>query len=169
VSVLDVVLLSVLATALFLVAVFYIVRGINGVWRLVRDLVTVLIKTNTAIKEVTMRLYEARASLVAVHGELSFMRSITQAANPNFGQENPQPPLGRASTMPPSTGAPPFPTPVWDKFPTAEPAKPEDTDLRILEQDEQDIMDAQALEELRARGIEPDNEDEPRAAVGEEA
>ena len=161
-SVLDVVLLSVLGTAILLIAVYFLVKAAKSAWVLLNGLVGTLNK-------ILRSLYDVSTLLRIIQGEMSFMRSVTQAANPNFGQEVPQPPLGRAGTMPGSGGTPQFPTPVWDKFPTAEPAKPEDTDLRILEQDEQDMMEAQALEELRARGIEPDNDDEPRPAVGEEA
>ena len=161
-SLFDVVLLSVLATALLLIAVFFLVKGVRAVWSLVRDL-------NANLQQAKLSLHSLILLLQTVRDELAYMRSITQAASPNFGQEPPQPPLGRAGTMP--GGAPQFPTPVWDHFHAVAPdALQEDTDTGLLEQTDRELIEAQNLETLREHGIEPDeNDDRPIEAVVDEA
>ena len=165
-STLDIIVLTVLATILIGVVVFFLVKGFRSLWTLLTNILAALLKTQIALRESTTRVYEARLALVAVQGELAFMRSMTQPS-PNFGHEAPQPPLGHAGVMP---GPPPFPAPVWDRYaPSAPDATPEDTPMDLIEQDDRDVQEAQTLEYLRSKGIEPDEGDEPQPAVIDEA
>lgn len=159
-SSLDIVLISVLVTAILLVAVFFIVKGVRAVWKLFLSL-------GRSITAAEATLQQVRPLLQQIRDEMVYLRSITQAASPNFGQpENPNPPIGRAGRMP----TPEFPVPVWDRFATPPPDATEaDTDMEVLEQTDKELLEAQAHEELRAHGIEPDPEDDrPQQAVVEE-
>jgi hypothetical protein len=158
-SVTDVILATFAATVT-LIAV--------GVWsyRVVRTIRSYAKRLVTAVEANVAATGRASAAAELVHGELAFMRQVTQAA---AGQqvEVPQPPIGRAGRMPPA-----FPQRDWSVYvpnPNAPDAKPEDTDASLLSQTEQEVMEAQAREEMRGRGIEPDEEGLPEAAVVDQA
>ena len=134
------------------------------------SLETSLKALNKTLKGLPEEAKKATELLALVHSEMTYMRELTQQAAQGIAQEAEvtppaaTPPLGRAGTMPPA-----FPTRAWETYPIAPDAKLEDTDNSLLEQTEQEVMDAQGREELRAKGIEPELEDEEQPAVMEEA
>jgi len=140
-----------ISTLVLIVAVWAIVKGVRGLRRMLGD----FLKT---VRGLTVAAQQAAAVLESVRAELAYMRQMTQAAMPQQAEAIPQPPMGRVDRMPPA-----FPQRDW--FPDA---KPTDTDTNLLEQTDQDVMEAQEREERRARGIE-EFDDVPQMAVREEA
>lgn len=154
----DIILATFVGTLVFAVVVFFAVKAIRAVWTLLKD----MLKAN---KMLLAAMRESSQVLSGVQGELAYMRQLTQAASPGIGQEPvPVPPLGRVGTMPPA-----FPQREWDLYPNAAPAKPEDTDYSLLNQTEEEMVAAQAREELRGKGIEPELDEGQQPAVVEEA
>jgi hypothetical protein len=155
---LDIVLVTGLATALLLVAGYFLCRAIYRVWTVLKDL-------SAAAKELAVAVKGAANVAGMLQAEIAYMRSITQGSPGQIETPPPVPPLGRAGTMPP------FPTRDLSTYRTVPPedAKPEDTDKALLEQDDQEMMAAQAREEMRASGIEPEEDEGPQPAVVEEA
>jgi hypothetical protein len=99
--------------------------------------------------------------VAGVQGELAYMRQLSQGVVAQEAAATP-PPIGRAGRMPPA-----FPQRDWSEY--APDAKPEDTDHSLLTQTDEEVVEAQAREEMRARGQEPDMEGLPQAAVVDEA
>lgn len=151
----DAILATFVATLILAVAIYFIVRGVRAVWKMANASLNAQ-KTLTAVAR------EAVQGLRSVQAELAYMRQMTQAVVQNSEQPSPAPPVGRAGTMPPAY-------PNWNDFhPNLPDAAPEDTDRRVLEQTEEDMLVAQGHEEMRARGVEPDIDDAPQPAVRED-
>ena len=166
-SILDVIVLTVVATLLVGIIGYYLVKCFRSGWAFMQDFLKVLREVAAIMCALEIHLICLKKTIKAIYDELTYMRSMTQPS-PNFGQtDTPQPPLGHAGVMP---GPPPFPSPVWDRYaPPAPDATLEDTPMELIEQDDKDMSEAQALEYLRSKGIEPDEGDEPQPAVIDEA
>ena len=100
--------------------------------------------------------------LSAVRDELVFMRTMTQTAMGSAAPQT-QPPVGRPANRVQFPGAP---VNLRAVEPEAEMA---DTDQALLNQTDEELQVAQALEEYRAKGIEIEPDELPTDAVVEEA
>lgn len=144
---------STVAVLLICALLWSLWKRVRGLWR---DLTGLL-------QSLTEGLRLASGELSLVRSELSTIRNITQ---PGISEEEqPQPPLGRASYMPPA-----FPQrdlSTFGPFPNI-PAKREDTDYSLLTETEDDVMAAQEREERRAHGLEVNDYNESQPAVRED-
>lgn len=154
----DISLLSCVVTACIIVVIYFATRLAVKVWRLFSDLAD-------SAKHLSSSVVHVTATLKSIESEMAYMRSMVQQQGQGSQPPAPLPPIGRAGTMPP-----PFPTPEWNRFVTVEEdAKPEDTDKGLLEQTDEELMQAQAIEELRSKGIDVDMDELPQNAVVDEA
>lgn len=154
-SVTDVIVATFAATVTLIVIVWYAVRVVRICRRYAKRLLAA-VEANVAATG------KASAVVELVRGELAYMRQITQGAVAQQ-EPQPQPPLGRTGRMPPA-----FPQRDWTGY-GAPDAKAEDTDHSLLTETDADVMAAQARDEMRALGMEPDEDGVPQAAVVEEA
>lgn len=141
---------------------FFLVFGIAflKLRQFVRETVALIENVSIMLKEgleigrnVTMHLDLARREL----GWLRQQSGVGEAA------EIPTPPpIGKASKMPPA-----FPTHPY--FVEPPDAKVEDTDQSLLNQSEEEMMQAEIRADMRARGIEPMEGGPDEQAVREDA
>jgi len=156
-SAVQVALVTFAGTVLLFAVIYFATKGLRAAWNLLCDALVVAKKLLDAVKQ-------AAVIIDLVRGELSYMRQMTQAAMPGAAVPETAPPVGRTGMMPPA-----FPTRAWDTYQQVPDAKPEDTDHSLLMQTEEEVLEAQAREELRDKGIEPDVDETPQRAVVEEA
>lgn len=104
----------------------------------------------------TKQLHMVAVPLEGVWKELAFLRSMNQpaGADPEAGvtqeQYQPMSSFSRA----------PYPGPVMERYAVVPPdAKPEDTDKEGLNQTDDDLVDAERIENLRDRGIQVEDSD----------
>lgn len=152
------VIIIVLLTLMVSITLAAVCYGAYRVVKYARALIAVL-------RGVRMAAINAGSAVEGVREELVYMRNLTRQTVEAAGGQMPsvpEPPIGRRAPMPE------FPARSSDLYRTAE-ATPEDTDRQLLEQDEDDVAAAQYREELRSKGIEPEEDAEPPMAVREEA
>lgn len=152
-SITDAIVATFAGTLFLAVVVFYVIKSVRRVWVVLTSLTNALIALLAVVRGI-------RDVADQVRGELAWMRQVTQQQVPEAVEQAAEPPVGRRSQMPPA-----FPTRDYYDGP---PARPEDTDVSLLHETEEEVMQAQEREELRARGIEPDTDDVPQEAVRED-
>lgn len=152
-SVTDIIL-ATFASTVTLIAVGILVYRVVRAWRRYAKQLLAAVEANVAATS------NAAHVVGQVQGELAYMRQLSQGVVAQQA-EAPRPPVGRAGKMPPA-----FPERDWSAY--APDAKPEDTDHSLLTETDEDVMAAQAREEMRGRGMEPDDEGVPQSAVVEE-
>ncbi len=129
--------------------------GLREVWSILK-VIPELKKSMTALNVSTSQLVSAAT---AIAQELAYMRTLTTQNRPNSGQDiNP-------FEAPPRGGLPPFPTPMMERFRTAPDAELDDTDMVSLEQTDADMADMEAIEKLRAQGVQIHEPDVVRPGV----
>jgi hypothetical protein len=162
-SVFDAVLLGALGMATML---FVLVVGIVAVWK-VWPMLVGLTKASTDLAD---SIKQSMALLRAVRDELGFIRSMTNPAPPPgysvSGEHEDSPAVEGYKPPPPPT---PFPSPVYDRYPVykePEPdAKIEDTDSSGLTQTDEELVEAERVENLRNMGLHIEDDDTQHDAV----
>lgn len=159
VSTFDAVMIGALGMAAMLLVV---VAGIVAVWK-VYPLLRDLAKALSGLEKQSKGLLSATDG---IHRELAYMRSLTPPPTPNFGGEPGSPSPGQSSQeTPPPT---PFPSPVFDRFQVVreEPdATLQDTDSGGLTQTDEDLVQMEALENLRQMGQQVEDSDTEHEAI----
>jgi hypothetical protein len=161
-SVADIILVTVATTVAGTVVVLAVIKWMIRVWKFLHGFVE-------DVRNLTSAANAAVGVMVDVRNELAYQRQLVTAANPQLAEQMQQgtpPPIGQASVIPGE-----FPKRPWESYPPAPvpDATKEDTDMSLIEQNDEDLMVAQDREEKIAKGIEPDDDYGPRPAVREEA
>jgi hypothetical protein len=133
--------------------VIFVVTGLSivGLW----TIVSYVFRTVRNVREIAVNLNatlrEAVALMREYRGDFAVLRNIQAATGPNFGghdtADEPMPEPARANRVP-------FPAPAFERFTT----KPEEPDAPLEDVEfsgsEQDLMDRDKIDHLRAMGLE---------------
>lgn len=159
-SVFDAVLIGALGMAALL---FVLVIGIVMVWKVW----PMLVGLTTATSELSDSIKQSISLLRSVRDELGLIRSMTHPAPPSDGDPG-DPSTGDAFQAPKTKPRTPFPNPIYEQYP-AVPEEPdatlEDTDSEGLVQTDEELVQIEKLDNLRAMGINVEDSDAPHDAI----
>jgi hypothetical protein len=139
-------------SALVLAGVIFAGRSVWGI-----------LKTFPALQNSLHMQYEATIQLVtaatAIGAELQYMRTLANAQAGQGQTADGVPITGYTGSTPVAIS--PFPSPIFDRFPTKPVPDAElgDTDDVSLSQTDEDMAQLEAIEKLRAQGIQIDEPD----------